>query len=218
MEVAMGTTMTAERALSLREKAQERFEQLENEMKSGQSDPEAWEMARRAVEFYERQAEILKVKEAEEAERQAQLKRKAKAKADRAAVIKAHIEGLGAVLEAIAASNRQMDNVIATIEGYNKLAEECDSSVDWEAIQELKPIVGIGRGSRLSVPEIIRSKVARVLRKVDPQHYGPFEVQFGKPFDLNQIQSLRDTIAAQENKQSVATSNGSHTKKGMVSK
>jgi hypothetical protein len=70
----MGTTMTAERALGLREKAQERFEQLENEMKGGQSDPEAWEMARRAVEFYDRQAEILKVKEAEEAERQAQLK------------------------------------------------------------------------------------------------------------------------------------------------
>jgi len=82
----MGTTMTAERALGLREKAQERFQQLENEMKGGQSDPEAWEMARRAVEFYERQAEILKVKEAEEAERQAQLKleqkRREEARAD----------------------------------------------------------------------------------------------------------------------------------------
>jgi hypothetical protein len=210
----MGTTMTAERALGLREKAQERFEQLENEMKAGQSDPEAWEMARRAVEFYERQAEILKVKEAEEAERQAQLRRKAKAKADRAAVIKAHVEGLSAVLEAIAASNRQENNVIATIEDYNKLAGEYDRSADWEAIRELNPIVGLGRGSRLSVAAIIRSKFARLMRRVDPQHYGPFEVQFGKPFDLDQIQRLRDSIAGQEEKQPAATSNGHKTKKG----
>jgi hypothetical protein len=187
---------------------------LEGRLRSGHATLEEHIAAKQFVHFAEDVLKNVRERVADEERQQAERARIEKARRDHAAAVRVHLEGLSAVVDAIAASQRADDNLIAATEDYNRDALKLDHSVDWRALQEINPVVGIGRGSRLSVPEIIRSKVARVLRKVDPQHYGPFEVQFGKPFDLDQIQRLRDSIAGQEEKQPAASTNGSHTKKG----